>query len=90
MHASKEMKNQTSRQKRDEEERKTLEDEAKKSKLKCSNEMNNKKLTKEFNKILLNMEHHEEGFKAEDQEQLLNFSQMGGILTTLGFISNDL
>jgi hypothetical protein len=30
--------------------------------------MNNKKLTKEFNKILLNMEHHEEGFKAEDQD----------------------
>lgn len=36
------------------------------------------------------MEHHEENFKANDPDQLLNFSQMGGILTTLGFISSEL
>jgi hypothetical protein len=36
------------------------------------------------------MEHHEPEFKAEDPAQKLTFSQMGGILTTMGFISSEL
>jgi hypothetical protein len=63
---------------------------AEKSKLKVSNGMNNKKFLKEFRKILENMEHHEDNFKVDDPDQLLSFSQMGGILTTLGFISSEL
>ena len=90
MHANKEQKNITSRAKRDEAEKLKLQQEAASTKLKASNAMNNKKLTKEFQKVLQNMEHHEEDFKAEDPSQLISFSQMGGILTTLGFISNDL
>lgn len=34
------------------------------------------------------MEHQEENFKADDPAQRLNFAQVGGILTTMGFISS--
>lgn len=36
------------------------------------------------------MEFHENNFKADDPGLKLSFSQMGGILTTMGFISAEL
>lgn len=52
--------------------------------------MSNKKFVKEFARVMQHMEYHEENFKADDPKQVINFSQMGGILTTMGFISSEL
>lgn len=52
--------------------------------------MSNKKFIKEYAKVMEHMEYHEENFKADNPDQRLTFSQMGGILTTMGFISSEL
>lgn len=71
-------------------ERKATKNEAEKQRLKESEEMSNRKFIKEYAKVLQHMAYHEPDFNAEDPNQRITFSQMGGILTTLGFISSEL
>jgi len=52
--------------------------------------MANTKFLKEYIRVLTHMEAYEPNFKADDPSLRLSFSQMGGILTTLGFIPLDM
>ena len=73
-----------------EEESKMLKKEAEANRLQDSEEMSNRRFIKEYAKVMQHMEYHEDNFKADDPDQMLTFGQMGGILTTMGFISSEL
>ena len=45
---------------------------------------------KEFGKVMQYMEFHEKDFEAANPDLRLSFNQMGGVLTTLGFIHKEL
>jgi hypothetical protein len=90
LHSLKEAKQQTRIKKIKEDEKLKLEKEVEEKKLKASDEMSKKKFLKEFAKVMQYMEFHEADFKADDPNLRLNFHQMGGILTTMGFIHSEL
>lgn len=90
LHSLREAKQQIRNKKALEDEKKTLEKEAEDQKLKVSEEMSHKKFLKEFGKVLKYMEFHEKDFDAENPDLRLSFHQMGGLLTTMGFINSEL
>jgi len=90
LNVARDAKVEKERQRLEKAERLTLEKEAKQTKLKESGDMANLKFNKEFNKIIENMAYHEEDFDAEDPNQKFGFNQVGGVMTTLGFVSSDL
>jgi RecG-like helicase len=90
MHKITEKKKAILARKRKQEERELLEKEVESTKLKLTEELSNKRFIKEYAKVLQHMEFHETDFKADDPNQRITFSQMGGILTTMGFVSSEL